>query len=262
MRARPLTTLLLSSAVALGIAPTAGAATVKKVVDGNTIRVGAKTYDMLGVDVPACHAKQARAALKRLLPRNANVRLKRDGAGKGRYVYRNHKLVNAALLKSGAARAGDLTHLKLAATLTAAQQAAQQAKRGLWTACAQPEDPRARARTDLAGRAFTRITATTFSSSETHLHLCADGRFVEDVSTYSEFGSGSEYPLPDSDATHRRYGGTWEVLAAEYRTEGAAARVRRVYDDGTESVLDFVATASGVTVNGASVSTQTSAVCR
>lgn len=276
MPARPLTTLLLASAVALGITSTADAATVTRVLDGDTIKVRdgkrSRTVDLLGVEAPACHAAAAKQALQRLLPRKATVRLQRDGgAGKGRYVHRGATLVNAALLRQGAVKAtANVATLKLGSTLRDAEQQARTAKRGLWATCpappagqppANPDDPVQRARKDLAGRVFIRVTATTFSSSESHLHLCSDGRFVEDVSTYNEFGGGSESPLPDSDATHQRYRGGWEVVAAEYRPEGAGARVRRLNDDGTETFVDFVATSSGVTVNGAPVSTQMSGIC-
>jgi endonuclease YncB( thermonuclease family) len=275
MPARPLTTLLLASAVALGITATADAATVTRIVDGDTIKVRdgkrSRTVDLLGVEAPACHAAAAKQALQRLLPRKATVRLQRDGANKGRYVHRGATHVNVALLRQGAVKAtAGVATLRLGSTLSAAEQQARAAKRGLWATCpepapgqppASPDDPVQRARKDLAGRVFIRITATTFSSTESHLHLCSDGRFVEDVSTYSQFGGGSESPLPDSDATHQRYGGGWEVVAAEYRPEGAGARVRRLNDDGTETFVDFVATGAGVTVNGAPVSTQTSGIC-
>ena len=76
MPARPLKILLLSSAVALGISAPAHAAApstaVVKVVDGNTVKVreGKRTrsVDLLGLDGPACHAAQAKAALAKLLP--------------------------------------------------------------------------------------------------------------------------------------------------------------------------------------------------
>ena len=106
-----------------------------------------------------------------------------------------------------------------------------------------PAGHRPGARKDLAGRVFTRITTTTFSSSESRLNFCSDGRFVEDVETYSDFGG----------STYGRYEGRWEVLSADYRAGYAAARVRRLNQDGTEGFVDIVAQGGGVTVNGNSV---------
>ncbi len=281
MPARPLKILLLASAVALGISAPAHAAapsaSVVKVVDGHTVKVreGKRTrsVDLLGLEVPACHAAQAKAALEKLLPAKARVRLVNDGARKGRYVHRGSTFVNAALLRSGAAQGKDLAALKQARKLTGAETEAKAAKRGLWTTCAQPQPQpqpqqapppggqNEQARKDLAGRVFTRITATTFSSTESHLNLCSDGSFIEDVSTYSDFGDTSTNPLTDSDATHQRYQGRWEVVSATSAADRASARVRRINQDGSEGFVDFVATGRGVTVNGFSVSAGMSSTC-
>jgi endonuclease YncB( thermonuclease family) len=279
MPARPLKILLLSSAVALGLSAPAHAAapssSVVKVVDGNTVKVreGKRTrsVDLLGLEVPACHAAQAKAALQKLLPAKARVRLVKDGGRTGRYVHRGRTFVNAALLRSGAVQGKDLAALEQAQKLTGAETEAKAAKRGLWTTCAQPQQQpqqapppggqNEQARKDLAGRVFTRITATTFSSTESHLNLCSDGSFIEDVSTFSDFGDPSTNPLPDSDATHQRYQGTWEVVSATYTADSASARVRRANQDGSEGFIDFVATGRGVTVNGFSVSAGMSSTC-
>ena len=272
MPARPLKTLLLSSAVALGISvPAQAATTVVKVVDGNTVKVreGSKTrgFDLLGVEVPACHAAQARDALRKLLPAKARVKLVKDGTRPGRYVHRGSTFVNAALLRAGAAQGKDLAALKQARALTDAEAQAKTAKRGLWTACAPaetaPPTPNSteQARKDLAGRLFTRITATTFSSTESRLNLCSDGSLIEDVSTFSDFGDPSENPLPDSDATHQRYQGRWEVVSALYTADQASAKVRRINQDGSEGFIDFVAQGGRVTANGFSVSAQVSSAC-
>src|SRR5688572_25656197 len=116
MPARPLKILLLSSAVALGISAQAHAATtVVKVVDGNTVKVREKSktrsVDLLGLEIPACHAAAARGELRKLLPAKARVRLVKDGTKKGRYVYRGSTFVNAALLRAGAAQGKDLQTL-------------------------------------------------------------------------------------------------------------------------------------------------------
>ena len=53
---RALLTLLTATA-ALGLADSAGAATVAKVIDGDTVTLkDGRTVDLLGVEVPACYA--------------------------------------------------------------------------------------------------------------------------------------------------------------------------------------------------------------
>ena len=167
-----LATLLTALAVAPSAANAAGA-TVVKVVDGDTVRIKengrTRTVDLRGVDAPEkadCHGAEATKALKRLLPRGARVQV-RSGS-----VKRAGKLVNEALVRSGDARA-------TGGQLTAAQDAARKAGRGLWAACpadrsrgtppptgGTPPPPSdvltgdaaiQRARTDLQGRKFTRI---------------------------------------------------------------------------------------------------------
>jgi len=154
------------------------------------------------------------------------------------------------------------------AQLSAAQRAAESAKRGLWASCEQPEsqpqpqpqppgpvtgeEAKQRARADIAGRAFIRLTTTTFSSSESRLHLCPDGSFVEYVETYSDFGG----------STYGTYRGRWEILSAEYRSAAdASARVRRANEDGSEGFLEIVARGGQVTVNGSVVTVQASGAC-
>jgi endonuclease YncB( thermonuclease family) len=265
--------------VALALAPAAAGAasgTVVRVIDGDSVRVReggrVRTVSLLGVGAPTdCHKAQAARALKRLLPANARVQLGRDRKGprQGRYIRRAGTLVNAALLRSGDARAGATEGLSQAAALNAAQTAAQQAGRGLWKTCAAPQtppppaqpqpqpappepDPLQRARGDLGGRVFIKLTTTTFSSAESRLHLCSDGSFVEYVETYSDFGG----------STYGTYRGRWEVTAAEYRAEMAGARVRRLNDDGTEGWVEVVAQGGSVTVNGSVVTVQASDACR
>jgi micrococcal nuclease len=261
-----LATLLTALAVAPGAAHAAGA-TVVKVVDGDTVRVKAngrtRSVNLRGVDAPEkadCYGSEATQALKRLLPRGARVTLRNGSIRRGR------KLVNEALVRSGDARA-------TGGQLTAAQDAARTAGRGLWAACPAPQPPGSgtpgggtppppdvitgdaaiqRARTDLQGRRFTRIrTPSSFSSSESRLHLCSDGSFYEQVWTYSDFGG----------TTYGEYRGRWEVIAAEYRTGFAGARVRRANNDGSEGFLDIVAQGGRITTNGEAASADVSDAC-
>jgi endonuclease YncB( thermonuclease family) len=267
---RALLTLLTATA-ALGLADSARAATtVARVIDGDTVALtNGRKVDLLGVAVPSCYATQARAKLKRLLPAKAKLRLRSDPGKRGRYVFRGRTLINAQLIRAGAAQAA-ADGLKLASKLTAAEAAAKSSGHGLWQTCPPTPtptpsptptptptppppagDPKDRARGDLRGREFIRITTTTFSSSESHLHLCSDGSFVEDVSTYSDFGG----------STSGRYTGRWAVTAASYDASSARATVRRDNADGTTGWVEFAATPSQVTVNGYVVSVASSSVC-
>ena len=192
------------------------------------------------------------------------MRLVKDGTKKGRYVYRGKTFVNAALLRAGAAQGKELQTLTQATALTGAESQAQTAKRGLWTTCAAtttptppttPPTPAAdieRARKDLAGRVFTRISTTTFGSAESRLHLCSNGRFVEDVETYSDFGP----------PTHYRYEGSWEVIQASYTADVVSGRVRRLNQDGSEGFIEFVAQGGKVFTDGSEVSVQASGSAR
>ena len=201
MPARPLKILLLSSAVALGVSAQAQAATITvvKVVDGNTVKVREKaktrTVDLLGLEVPACHATAARAELSKLLPAKARVKLVKDGAKRGRYVHRGSTFVNAALLRSGAAQGKDAADAQARRRAVRRRERGQDGQaravdhvRGHDDAADHDDDapPAAeieRARKDLAGRVFTRSRPRPSARSESRLHLCSDGRFVEDVET-------------------------------------------------------------------------------
>jgi endonuclease YncB( thermonuclease family) len=262
--------------------PTAGAAKARVVraADGDTVLVRsgagkARAVHLAGVDAPArseCGARAAKRALTRLLPRRTRVRLVRDRrAGSARYVYRGRRLVNAAMLRAGAARAA-AAGLRLAKRLQAAEAEAKSAGRGLWKMCAAPPGappgtpppPPAgggtttgqaaidRARADLATRDFTLITTpSSTSSSESHLNLCADGRYVEDVSTYSEYGGSTDF----------RYTGTWEVVEAIYTPQYAGAHVIRHNDDGTTGDVFFYVAGGIVYVNGNQVTVNAASLC-
>ncbi len=194
---------------ALALPASAAGATVDvaRVIDGDTIRVRdndrAWNVDLLGIDAPdrgACGASEAKRALRRLLPHGTAVTLVRDANAHktARYVYRGHRLVNRSLLAAGRAKTAATRGLKLARRLTSAEHAAQAAHRGIWQQCATtpppapgtPAGPTAieRARTDLAGRSFSKLTASLFSSSEIRLHLCSDGRYIQDSTYDSDFG--------------------------------------------------------------------------
>ena len=254
------------SAVALfvPVAP-ATAATVDRVVDGDTVKVRddgkLRTIDLAGVNAPergACASTEARHGLARLLPAGARVRLQRDAdAPSGaRYVFRGGRLVNAAVLRRGLARTGDTGELSKRAGLEAAAQDAQQQRKGIWKSC-EPSPPQSpspspqppsggpeavtRARADLAGRMFIKITSTSIlNSSEARLHLCRDGYAVLDTSWSNDASGGSGVS---------RIEGSWEVVSAEYTATTASARVRLFNGDG-ETFRTFFAQGQRVSIDG------------
>jgi endonuclease YncB( thermonuclease family) len=275
---------LLAVAAGSAVAATASG-TVSRVVDGDTVKVrtggSLRTVELLGIDAPElrgaaarrCQGPAAKRALSRLLPVGATVRLSTDakGARAGRYVYRSRRLINTKLLSAGNARAAGASGLSLESRLLSAERSAQQSKRGLWRHCGaggQPpasgpppapptgpmtgEDARRRAHDDLAGRVYIRLTATTFSSSESRLHLCSDGRYIEDISSFSDL----------SGSFTSRTEGLWEVLTAEYTAATGAARIRLQNPDGTEGFSSFFAETGGpVFVNNTQVTVNSSDLC-
>jgi micrococcal nuclease len=269
------------------LAPAADASSghVVRVIDGDTVQVRVagrvRAVDLAGVDAPepgGCHAGEARQALRRLLPRGARVRLVRDPAARAsaRYVYRGGTLLNARLLDGGHARAVGADQLRLKDTLVAGELAARTKRRGLWAECgyspspspapgrptpASPpaappspaggEDPRERARRDLAGRLFKNFSSTVYTSTDSYLNLCPDGTYIEEISFYSSLGAQSV----------ERFTGTWQVLAAEYGAQGAAARVQFNNSNGTVGYSDFVAANNAVYINGKVNEVQPSQAC-
>jgi micrococcal nuclease len=251
-----------AAALVMPIAP-ATAATVVRVVDGDTVKVRddgkLRTVDLAGVNAPereACASTEARRGLARLLPAGARVRLQRDAnapAG-ARYVFRGGRLVNAAVLRRGLARIGDTGELSRRAGLEAAAQDAQQQRKGIWKSC-EPPPPQspspqpppggpeavARARADLAGRMFIKITSTSIlNSSEARLHLCRDGYAVLDTSWSNDASGGSGASRTE---------GSWEVVHAEYTATTATARVRLFNGDG-ETFRTFFAQGQRVSIDG------------
>jgi len=134
-----------------------GAATVERVVDGDTlvIRVQGQTerVRLIGIDTPEsvdprrpveCFGKEAAAHLAELLPEGTPVRLERDVEARDRfdrllaYVYRRSDglFVNLAMAEDGFAEVAtfppNVAHVD---DFTAAARAAREAERGLWQAC-------------------------------------------------------------------------------------------------------------------------------
>lgn len=224
----------------------ASAATVVRVVDGDTVKVrdGGRTrsVNLAGIDAPeagACQGAEAKRALARLLPAGASVRVQHS------YVYRGGKLVNAALVRQGFARATGTR-----SALVSAEQAAKKAGKGIW-ACAAPPQPQPqpqtgqpaidRARTDLADRMFTKITTpSVLRTTESRLHLCKDGYAVHDTF----YSSGAT----DTSSSSRSEG-QWEVVSAEYTATTAKARVR-LFNPAGEVFVNFFAEGQRVSIDG------------
>jgi endonuclease YncB( thermonuclease family) len=247
----------LSTIALLAAAGSAEAATVARVVDGDTVKVrdGGKTrsVDLAGIDAPetgACQGAEAKRGLAKLLPVGAAVKLVRDAKApaSARYVFRKGKLVNVAVVRAGLARAS-ADGLSKRASLLAAEQAAQKAGKGVWTCAAPPSSGTPptgqqaidRARTDLADKMFTKIeTPSVLRTTENRLHLCKDG-----YAAYDTFYSSGATDVTSSSRSE----GQWEVVSAAYTATTATARVR-LFNASGELFLDFFADGRRVSING------------
>jgi micrococcal nuclease len=137
-------------------APRGVAATVTRVVDGDTVHVDLggtdETVRYIGIDTPEsvkpdtpvqCYAEQASAANARLV-RGQDVRLRFDAERRDRYgrllayVFRSDDgtFVNEQLIRDGDARPLRVApNIRYAARFATLAAAAKQADRGLWKAC-------------------------------------------------------------------------------------------------------------------------------
>jgi micrococcal nuclease len=140
-----------------------GAATVMRVVDGDTLEVdvGGQSEEvrLIGIDTPEsvatdrpneCFGREASERTADLLPVGTAVRLERDVEARDRYdrllayVYRSDDslFVNHDLVAGGYAEAmpypPNTTHQ---ADFAAAQQEARRARAGLWGACGSADVP-------------------------------------------------------------------------------------------------------------------------
>ncbi|MFZ4515288.1 MAG: thermonuclease family protein [Acidimicrobiia bacterium] len=146
-----------STATATTAAKPAEAATVTRVVDGDTIKVRIGSTDatvrLIGIDTPEtvdprrpvqCFGKEASAHTSALLPKGTAVQLVADVESRDkyqrllRYVYRSSDglFVNDALVRDGYARVytypPNVAHAK---EFVAAEREARASQRGLWSAC-------------------------------------------------------------------------------------------------------------------------------
>ncbi len=147
---------MLACAGCGGESPSAGRVEVDSVRDGDTILLeDGRRVRLVQVDAPElgreCHGDEAAAALARLAPPGAELRLERDPRLDDvdrhgrllRYAFAGTTNLNVEIVRAGTAAPyfyrGERG--RYAGELVAVAQDAQRARRGLWSAC-----PRARLR--------------------------------------------------------------------------------------------------------------------
>lgn len=241
----------------------AQSAVVVKVVDGDTVVVKVaghrRTIDLLGVKAPSsgtCFSAQSRAKLKALLRRGARIRVARDTnrGGRGRYVTKGGNLVNASMLRAGAARASRLSGLSRASTLRSASRSAQDAGRGLFGACTAPapaptpvpptpaapgpiENANA-IRAALVGRQLVEFFSTARSSTRNTTTFCSGGRADRAESFTGEIGHVED-----------QFSGSWAVFAASREADGSLmGEIHFSPDSGADARVFVVSVATDGTV--------------
>lgn len=270
MRARILVPVVAVVGLLLAGAPAhaqaARSATVVRVVDGDTVRiaVGGRTgtIDLIGVRAPTgrqCFAAASAKALRGLLPGRSRISVADEAkvAGRGRYVTRNGRLVNAELLRRGGARLGALARVGRAASLRAAERTARAARRGLHGACGAAVTPAPSApapvpevdgpaaqfremRGALAGVRLVDVFTDTNSSTRNETRFCADGRSQRNEEFLSrDAGAG---PVVSAEA------GSWAVTNTVRQADGsllAEVVVRADRPDFETRVLQVVRRTDG-----------------
>jgi micrococcal nuclease len=140
-----------------------GAATVVRVIDGDTLVVRLEGHDehlrMIGIDTPEsvapdrpveCYGKEASTRTAQLVPPGTAVRIARDVEPRDRYgrllgyVYRakDNVLVNQTLVQEGFAEAKEYPpNTAMQRPLEAAESQARAKRAGLWGACGNADVP-------------------------------------------------------------------------------------------------------------------------
>ena len=137
---------LLALLAALALPSAAGAATITRVVDGDTVKVGAQTVRLIGIDTPEvfgrpeCYGRQASAFVRRLLPIGSRVGYslgveRRDRYGRAlAYLYtQDGRFVNLLLVRRGYAQPLTVPpNDRFAALFVQAARGARARGAGLW----------------------------------------------------------------------------------------------------------------------------------
>ena len=150
LTAAPLAVVALAACASSEPSPATGTGRVALVADGDTLRlVDGRRIRLVQVDAPEagreCWGGRARQALATLAPAGSEIELERDPELDDRdrfgrllrYVRRDGRLLNVALVERGAAAPyffrGERG--RYADDLLAAARTARAARRGLWRAC-------------------------------------------------------------------------------------------------------------------------------
>ena len=149
MRTRLLVSLLALLAV-FALPSAAGAATITRVVDGDTVKVGAQTVRLIGIDTPEvyfgveCGGRQASAYAKRFEGRRVRLRTDPTQATYDRYgrLLAYVDLVGGGSMNAGMIRAGwadvyvyNGVPFQRVRPFRRAQTQARTAGRGVWRRC-------------------------------------------------------------------------------------------------------------------------------
>lgn len=244
---------------------------VSKVVDGDTVRVkvGSKkrAFNLAGVAAPAagaCFAVEAKAALVRMLKRNAAVKVRSTRSGAR--IFRAGKSINRAVVKGGFARAKSGGGA-FGARLRSDEAAAKAAGRGLHSACAPPgtgtppgPDPAPvpgdvtgqaaidQMEAELTGMFFRNFSSGSSSSTTYTIHWCPNGdwrSFTESLysSGGTSFSSRREYlgnPWNVTEALIKEDGTRYAVIGATIRSTASNDGPEPVGDPNTATRFDFV----------------------
>jgi len=142
----------VSLVVALAAQARLETATVVKVLDGDSVKLGldgrVRTIGLLGVNAPelrggparTCFGRAARGRLRRLLPSGVKVTVETRRGSRQAPIRRGGRSVNRVMVRAGYARSVR-TRGKLGRRLRLDQATAKRSRRGLWATCSASKEP-------------------------------------------------------------------------------------------------------------------------